>query len=256
MTRHTVSFALALVIAASTSVLVDAQGGRGGQRGGAGTIAPEPPPSPSMNTPSFPATGLNRPSFPLRGPLGVGPAPASPFDARPGTFTRLHPVPPSLGVPFGYGYGGPFYDVESTYEKLYRTPQQEVTTGTLFVDVTPATALVFVDTAYVGSVSDVRARGVTLSAGRHRVELEAPGYENNTIDVGIAAGEPLRYRYDMSSVQRAAGTPVAQLAPRPPQTMYAITGCYGGNRPPVAANLPKGCDIKKVRVIRPQPRVN
>jgi hypothetical protein len=253
MTRHTVSLALAFVIAASTSAIVDAQGGRGGRGSGSGTIAPEASPSPSMNNPSFPAIGLNRPSFPLRGPLGVDPAPPSPFDARPGTYTRLHRIPPSLGIPFGYGYSGPFFGDDSTYEKLYRTPQQEVTTGTLFLDITPATTLVSVDTAYVGSVNDVQARGVTLSAGRHVLDLEAPGYDRKTIEVAIAAGEPLRYRYDMTPVQRAVTTPAPQL---PPQTMYAISGCYGGNRPPVAANLPKGCDIRNVRVIRPQPRTN
>ena len=256
MTRHTVSLALALVIAASAFVVLDAQGGRGGQRGASGAIAPEAPPSSSMNSPSFPVTGLNRPSFPLRGPLGVDPVPASPFDARPGTYTRLHPIPPSLGIPFGYGYSGPFYGAESTYEKLYRTPQQEVTTGTLFLDVTPAGAQIFVDTAYVGSVNDVQPRGLTLSAGRHFLGLEAPGYERKTIDVAIAPGEPLRYRYDMTPVQRAETAPAPPVAARPPQTMYAISGCYGGNRPPVAANLPKGCDVKNVRVIRPQPRAN
>jgi hypothetical protein len=34
--------------------------------------------------------------------------------------------------------------------------------------------------------------------------------------------------------------------------MYAIPGCYGGNTPPVQANLPAGCDIAKVRVLRPR----
>ena len=203
MTRHTVSLALAFVIAASTSAIVDAQGGRGGRVSGSGTNAPEASSSPSMNNPSFPATGLNRPSFPLRGPLGVDAAPPSPFDARPGTYTRLHRIPPSLGTPFGYGYGGPFHGEESTYEKLYRTPQQDTTTGTLFLDVTPATTLVSVDTAYVGSVNDVQARGVTLPAGRHFIDLEAPGFDRKTIEVAIAEGEPLRFRYDLTSAQRA-----------------------------------------------------
>jgi len=246
MTRLAATLALAVIIAAATSVVVDAQGG-------------EPTPSPSINNPSFPVSGLNSPSFPLRGPLGIGPPPPSPFDAGPDTYTRLHPIPPSLGVPFGFGfgYGVPFYghpyNHESTYEKLYRRPTPVVTTGTLLLDVTPASALVFIDTAYVGSVGDVQARGVTLSAGRHYLDLEAPGYDRRTIEVTIASGEPLRYRYDMTPVQRAAATIVPSV---PPQTMYAIPGCYGGNRPPVAANLPKGCDMSKVRVIRPQPRAN
>jgi hypothetical protein len=263
MTSRAITLALAITIAASTSALVNAQRGQGGRSGGSGTMRPvQPSASRSLNSPSFPVTGLNGPAFPLRGPVAVGPTPRSPFDARPGTYTRVHRNSLPLGVPFGYGYvpfdyeyGAPFFADESTYEKLYRTPQPEITAGVLFLDVTPVTALVFVDTAYVGSVSDVQARGVTLSAGRHYLDLEAPGYDKKTIDITIAAGEPLRYRYDMTAVQRAAAAAVP-LPPRPPQTMYAIAGCYAGNRPPVAANLPQGCDIAKVRVIRPQPRTN
>src|SRR3954466_1977627 len=122
MTRLAATLALAVIIATSTSVAVDAQrggggGGRGGGsgrgggggRGGAVFIPRDAQPSPSINSPSFPVGGLNRPSFPLRGPLGVGPVPRSPFDARPGTYTRLHRITPSLGVPFGYGSSEPFY---------------------------------------------------------------------------------------------------------------------------------------------------
>ncbi|HYS24013.1 MAG TPA: hypothetical protein VEP46_00375 [Vicinamibacterales bacterium] len=211
-----------------------------------------PPALRSINRPSFPVDGLNRPAFPLSGPLGFGPQPRSPFDARRGTFTRIHPFN-SFGAPFGYGAAyGPSYEPESTYDKLYRTPQPEETTGALFLDVMPSTALVFVDSALVGSVADLQARGVMLSQGRHWLDLEAPGYEKKTIEITIRAGEPLRYRFDMVPVRTAAVT----VVPERPETMYAIPGCYGGNRPPVAANLPRGCDIAKIRVIRPQPRVN
>jgi hypothetical protein len=216
-----------------------------------------PPALPSINRPSFPIDGLNRPAFPLSGPLGFGPQPRGPFDARRGTFTRIHPFG-SFGTTFGYGgYGsavpyGPSYAPESTYEKMFRTPQPEATTGTLFLDVTPSDALVFVDSAFVGSVADLQTRGVMLSQGRHWLDLEAPGFEKKTIEITIRPGEPLRFRFDMVPVRTAAAT----IVPERPETMYAIPGCYGGNKPPVAANLPRGCDIAKVRVIRPQPRAN
>ena len=229
----------------------------GGFRGGGGGFRFQgrlnvPPASPSINRPSFPIDGLNRPAFPLSGPLGIGPSQRSPFDARRGTFTRIRPF-----GSFGYGgYGVPYapsYEPESTYEKMYRTPQEpEAITGTLFLDVTPPAALVFLDSAYVGTVIDLQPRGVMLSPGRHWLELEAPGFEKKTIDITVRVGEPLRYRFDMVPVRTAAAT----IVPERPETMYAIPGCYGGNRPPVAANLPRGCDIAKVRVIRPQPRVN
>jgi hypothetical protein len=234
-------------------------GGRGNRGGGfrnPGRVN-NPPALPSINRPSFPIDGLNRPSFPLSGPLGFGPVRRSPFDARRGTFTRLHGSG-SFGIGYG-GFGsfdgaayGPSYVPDTTYDKMYRTQQEpEETMGALFLDVTPATALVSVDNALVGTVGDL-ARGVTLTPGRHWLDLEAPGFEKKTIEITIRPGEPLRYRFDMTAARTAALT----IVPERPETMYAIPGCYGGNRPPIAEKLPRGCDIAKVRVIRPQPRIN
>jgi len=190
-------------------------------------------------------------------PPGFGPPTLSPFAARRGTYSRLH-GPPSFGIPIGYGYGvpayGPSYADETTYDRYRRAaPEPEITTGTLFLDVTPPTALVFIDTAFVGSVADLQTRGVSLARGRHWLDLEAPGYDKKTIEINITAGEVLRYRVDLTPARQVAAI---VIPPRPPETMYAIPGCYGGNRPPVAANLPSGCDIARVRVLRPQPRAN
>jgi hypothetical protein len=278
MTRLAVTFTLVAMFAASTSIVIDAQrfgspfaGSRGGGGRGDGRSGGQPPPqvqgrvnlpatspSPSLNRPSFVLDGLNRPSFPVNEPLGIGPVQSSPFDARPGTYTRRSRGPRSFGIPLEYGFGLPGYVPSyvdtNTYDSQRQAERQpEITTGTLFLDVTPSTTLVFVDTAYVGSVQDLQARGVTLSPGRHWLDLEAPGFDKKTIELTITAGEPLRYRVDLTPTRRAE---IAVTPPRPPETMYAIPGCYGGNRPPVAANLPKGCDIANVRVIRPQPRTN
>ena len=289
MARLAVRLTLVAMFALSSSVVLDAQRG-GGARGGGGAIGAGgggaggmtppssgrgggrsggvgrggfriqgrvnvPPALPSINRPSFPIDGLNRPAFPLSGPLGFGRAQRSPFDARRGTYTRLQQF---VGIPYGYGYGydvplyGPSYVPESTYDKLYRTPEPPITEGALVFDVTPSTALVFVDSAFVGNVEDLQTRGVTLSAGRHWVDLEAPNYDRKTIEVTIRAGEPMRYRFDMTPTRRAE---VIAAPPRPPQTLYMIAGCYAGNRPPVPANLPKGCDVKNVRAI-PPPRAS
>jgi hypothetical protein len=248
--------------------MVPPSGGGGAGRGGfriQGRINRPATPLPSINRPSFPVVGLNRPAFPLSGPFGFDRFPRtvplgfdrvqrSPFDARRGTYTRLQQF---VGIPYGYGgydydvpVYGPSYVPESTYDKLYRTPPEPpVTEGALLLDVTPSTALVLVDNALVGNAEDLQTIGVTLSAGRHWVDLEAPNYDRKTIEVNIRAGEPLRYRFDMTTTRRAEVIPAP---PRPPQTMYMIAGCYAGNRPPVAMNLPKGCDVAKVRVIRPQ----
>ena len=87
------------------------------------------------------------------------------------------------------------------------------------------------------------------------IMLEELGLPYRVIPVNIRAGEPLRYRFDMAPTRSAQVIPAP---PRPLQTMYMIAGCYAGNRPPVAANLPKGCDVAKVRIIRPpsQSRAN
>jgi hypothetical protein len=92
---------------------------------------------------------------------------------------------------------------------------------------------------------------VTLAGGRHWVDLEAPNYEKKTLEVTIRPGEPLRYRFDLAPERR--GDTITS-PPRPPQTLYLIASCYAGNRPPVAANLPTGCDLAKVRIVRPSAR--
>src|SRR2546421_428989 len=145
MVRLAVTLAFIAIFTVSASVVLDAQrggggargggggtpggrmqgGGGGGMRGGGGGFRFQgrvnmPPALPSINRPSFPIDGFNRPAFPLSGPLGFGPALRSPFDARRGTFTRIHPFN-SFGVPFGYGSGavyGPSYEPESTYDKM------------------------------------------------------------------------------------------------------------------------------------------
>ena len=268
MTRLAIGLTLVGMFALGSSVALDAQrgggsGGRGGgSRGGGSGVqigvnlpaTPIPPPSGmSISRP----IGTQITGVETNPPPGFGPLSPSPFAARPGTYTRLHRISPfGYGSPYGYDsppYGFYSYVPESTYDKLYRTPPPPITEGTLSLDVTPLTAMVFVDSAYVGNVQDLQTRGVPLSAGRHWVDLEATSYDRKTIEVTIRAGEPLRYRFDMTPTRRAE---VIAAPPRPPQTMYMIAGCYAGNRPPVAANLPKGCDAAKVRVIRPTARLN
>jgi hypothetical protein len=260
MTRLALLFTLVATFTFSTSITLDAQRGGstggGGARGGgsgfqAGVNLPPIPIPPSAGLSISRPIGTQITGVQTNPPPGF-PATPSPFAARPGTYTRLH-QPPVFGIPYGYGFPayGVSYVPESTYDKYFRTPQPEITTGTLLLDVTPQTALVFVDTAYAGNVGDLQARGAMLSAGRHWVDLEAPNYDKKTIEITIRAGEALRYRFDMTPERR---TEAIVIPPRPPQTMYAIPGCYAGNRPPVAANLPSGCDIAKVRVIRPQPQ--
>jgi len=276
MTRIALLLTLVATLILSSAVALDAQrrgggggnaGGGGGNTGGGGRagrggsriggsgfqVQVRVPPAP---IPASAGMSISRPigtaitGVQTNPPPGFGPRRRSPFAARPGMYTQLLPFG-SYAYGYGYGYDVPGDAPESTYEKLYRTREPVITEGMLFLDVTPSTAQVFIDSAYVGNVADVQTRGLTLGGGRHWVDLEAPNYDRKTVEVTVTPGEPLRYRYDMTAERRAQ----AVAAPPPlPQTMYTIAGCYAGNRPPLAANLPNGCDIRKVRVIRPTAR--
>lgn len=275
MTRLALMLALVTMSASSGPIVVFAQGGNGGVQVTVDVnvnvaATPRPVPvttqAPSINRPSFPIGGLNRPSFPLSGPLGISPPTPSPFEAG-DDFTRRVLDPRFFGVPFvpGFsvpvsGFGGP---VSGFGVPLFADPNvrdaraaqrgEDVLIGILHVDATPRTAMVFIDGAYVGTVDDLLINGMRLTRGRHWLELEAPGYEKKLIEINITPGQPLRYRADLTPIRQAA---LAAIPPRAPETMYAIPGCYGGNRPPVAADLPRGCDIAKLRVLRPQQRAN
>jgi hypothetical protein len=120
--------------------------------------------------------------------------------------------------------------------------------GRLELDVEPRTAQVYVDGFYVGTVDDVWPTGVTLAAGRHRVDVRAPGYEMLTIPVDIAAragGQPIRFRGALTVLP---APPPQAATPRRRETMYVIPGCYAGNRPPQESALARGCDIARVYV--------
>jgi len=190
--------------------------------------------------------------------FGVGAyGPRSPFDARPGMYTHLQNYSNSqlypayaYGFPYDYGYGAGPYDVAAGMQPTVMEP--EMVNGLLTVESNPRDAMVFVDTVYVGAADDLFANGVPIAPGRHWLEVDAPNYDKNLTEIIVSPGQPLRYRVSLTPVRNAAAAP----RPGPPQTMYAIPGCYGGNRPPVASSLPPGCDIAKVRVIRPPQRQN
>ena len=251
MTRIGLAFLLAAMCASSTPVALAAQ-----REGGMRRLQPPPPPPPPSPLSLSRPLGTDISSVRTNPPPGFDDAmPQSPFAARPFTYAprvSRSRGPRPFGMPLGYGFGVPAY--ADTYPKDHAPAavQPESVDSTLVLDVTPRTSLVFVDSAYVGTVDDLAMRGLTLSRGRHWLELEAPDYEKTLTEITITPGRPLRYRVDLVPVRRAA---LVVIPPRPPDTMYAIPGCYGGNRPPAVATLPPGCDIANVRVLRP-PRLN
>jgi len=121
------------------------------------------------------------------------------------------------GYPFAYPYAfyNPFY-YPDTYVSPYgdapyspaavyppavtssleAQPSSDANMGGLSFDVTPNTAELFVDNTLVGTVGQFTptTQPLGLEAGRHRVEVRAPGYQTLSFDVDIIAGQVIPYQ--------------------------------------------------------------
>ena len=221
--------------------------------------APPSPVPPVITTPR-PATTTTPPATTAM-PSAVLPGPGlSPFAADPSTYaphyaTRF-PARPRRHRSFqsfspDYGYALPFTAAAPAPSSEAGGVSVEApdSSGILLLDVEPRIAQIYVDGFYIGTVEDFERTGVPLSAGRHRVEVRAAGYETLTIPVEIAArsdGQPTRFR----GVLMSLGTEVARSVPAPrAEAIYVIPGCYAGNRPPAESALAQGCDISRLRVL-------
>ena len=124
----------------------------------------------------------------------------------------------SYGYPYRYSYPYP-HDYGTTTGGYYQSPfpqnpvyrasgvsagpstywtelanQPGASSGMTF-QVSPASAEVFVDGVYVGTVQDFWAdqRPLMIVPGSHRIELRAPGYQTVTLDVNTSAGQVIPY---------------------------------------------------------------
>jgi PEGA domain len=123
-----------------------------------------------------------------------------------------------------------------------RSSERRVPTGRLILDLERGGAEVFADGYYVGIVEDFSAPrgGGTLSAGPHRIDVSASGFEALTRVVNLAPGQAVTVR----GVLAALPPPV--VIPR--TTFYLIPGCYMGNIPPKDAHLPPTCDQSRATI--------
>jgi hypothetical protein len=73
--------------------------------------------------------------------------------------------------------------------------------GGLSFQITPANAAVLVDGVYVGTAGQFSAttQPLTLTPGRHHVEMRAEGFETMSFDVNVAPGQVLPYQGTMQS---------------------------------------------------------
>ena len=104
----------------------------------------------------------------------------------------LVPYPVAFGYPT-YVYGYPAFPPN--------IPPAAGTYGGVSFDVTPSDASVSVDGVYIGVVADFSPthQPLTLTLGRHHIELQAPDMIPIALDVDIVGGEVVPYR---GSLQR------------------------------------------------------
>jgi hypothetical protein len=193
------------------------------------------PPAGGLNSPvPFTPTDPTQPARDLyRLPIG------QPFNSG--------PLKPSRGFGGGAYFGPiyPAYETDTTAVPRRLSPPQ--VSGLLRLDVTPESAQVFVDSFFAGLVSDIDdRRGLTLTAGPHRIELRAVEYTPTSFDVRIDPNETVFYR---AALERPRPSSPVEARPAGPTRLYVIPGCYAGNMPPRADRLPSGCNIKQVRVL-------
>ena len=73
---------------------------------------------------------------------------------------------------------------------------QSAPRGTLRLEIGPASAQLYVDGFYVGTVGEANRSeaGLSLPAGWHRLVFRAPGYETPAVNVTIEANRTTSYR--------------------------------------------------------------
>jgi hypothetical protein len=103
---------------------------------------------------------------------------------------------------YWYPYAVPVYGYGAPSAPVYITPSSTMYGG-ITLEISPGNAEVFVDGQYVGQVRDFDGVGAPLNlvAGRHRVDVNAPGYEPLSFDVDVTPGQLVPYRGDMQPVR-------------------------------------------------------
>lgn len=126
------------------------------------------------------------------------------------SYSRPYTFRPRFSIGFGI-YAG--YPVPYTYSYPYpimiygyRAPRERVIVspgspyyGGVALEMSPYDADVFVDGTYAGRVEDFDGteQPLTLSAGQHEIEVQAPGYEPLRLDIDVQPGQVIPYRGDL-----------------------------------------------------------
>jgi hypothetical protein len=96
-----------------------------------------------------------------------------------------------FGNPLPYRYAYPAYG----YDYGYGSVAPAAAYGAISFALNPGDAAVYVDGTYVGVARSFEdgARPLSLAAGTHRIELDAPGYEPVTFEVNVVPGQLIPY---------------------------------------------------------------
>ena len=236
-----------LALLASAALLAGASLA-GAQQPPVPTTAPVPPAAPLPPTPA---------ALAVPNPLaGFHSGPRDLYRSPDGSdrFQRLShypvPPPPPVHLPGTYlpvGYYPTQYGA-SLPEANPRRRHEVAARGGLALLTVPDMAQVFVDGYYMGLAEEfgLRGRPMDLTAGAHRVELQAAGYETLGFSVMIAPNDIVRYRGDMEPRTAKPTIVVMPASPAAPRSFYIIPNCYAGDKPPSGA-LPKGCELKNLQ---------
>ena len=230
-----------------------------------GQTPPGPPPTtpPPMTAAPLPPMPSLPAALTVPNPFGgLIPGPRDLYQSPTGgdRFQQLpvFPRPPIVVGGGGGGYYGGGYYGWPYYPDPYMTPSLEGAyqrrvepKGSLRIETVPGFAQVFVDGFYAGTADEfgVLGRPMTLSAGSHRIELRAPGYDTLAFSVMIEANEIVRYRGDMQSLVGRAPVTIAPSQPAAAKSFYVIPKCYAGDKPPKGP-LPPGCDRKNLQTYK------
>jgi len=140
------------------------------------------------------------PSHPYYAPHYYGPA-YRPYVFRPhfhlgfGVYVG-YPVAYTYAYPYPvpvYGYGAPSAPVVvQPNSSCY---------GGIALEITPSDGQVFIDGNYAGIVRDFDGTNqpLTLTAGTHHVQIDAPGYQSLTFDVQVQPGQVIPYQGAMQT---------------------------------------------------------
>jgi hypothetical protein len=125
-------------------------------------------------------------------------------------YSTIYPFRPRTRLSFGIflGYPVPYYSYPYPVPVYgYAAPGAPVVVGPnsgqyggVSLELSPADARVFVDGNYAGVVGDFNGtrQPLTLSVGRHHIDIDADGYQPWSFDVNIVPGQILPYRGDLA----------------------------------------------------------